>query len=92
MHLNTSEMINKKNKIIILTLSIFFISASLMSQTITVNGTVTDDLNQTLPGVNIVVKGTIQGTVTDMDGNFIVTAQRGDILIFKFISIHSNRI
>ncbi len=53
----------------------------------TVSGTVTDASNQqTLAGVNVIVKGTTTGTVTDIDGNYRLTVQ--DVpaeLTFSFI-------
>ncbi|MBT8270466.1 MAG: carboxypeptidase-like regulatory domain-containing protein, partial [Bacteroidia bacterium] len=36
----------------------------------TVTGTVKDDSGQPLPGANVIVLGTSQGTVTDFDGNY----------------------
>lgn len=35
-----------------------------------IQGKVFDDMGETVPGANIVVKGTVNGTTTDMDGNF----------------------
>ena len=40
-----------------------------------ISGTVTDQNNDVLPGVNIVIKGTTTGTTTDFDGNYTITAQ-----------------
>lgn len=37
---------------------------------IAINGTVRDMQREPLPGVNIVIKGTTSGTVTDVDGNY----------------------
>ncbi|MEM9674795.1 MAG: carboxypeptidase-like regulatory domain-containing protein, partial [Bacteroidota bacterium] len=39
-----------------------------------VSGTVTDEANEPLPGVNVLVKNTTVGTVTDIDGNYQLTA------------------
>ncbi|MDO1499023.1 carboxypeptidase-like regulatory domain-containing protein [Winogradskyella maritima] len=36
----------------------------------TISGTVRDDIDQPLPGANVLVKGTTIGTQTDFDGNF----------------------
>ena len=41
-------------------------------QTKSITGTVTDDTNQALPGASVIVKGTTIGTITDMDGKFIL--------------------
>src|SRR5690554_5668558 len=51
-------------------LILFCISAH--SQT-TVSGSVADDNNVPVPGANVIVAGTAQGTVTDFDGNFLLT-------------------
>lgn len=52
-----------------------------------VSGVVTYEDNEVLPGVNIVLKGTEIGTVTDIDGKFQfpVELSEGDVLIFSFI-------
>jgi iron complex outermembrane receptor protein len=42
----------------------------------TIQGTVTDvETNEPLPGVNVVIKGTVQGVVSDVDGKFSLTAK-----------------
>lgn len=41
------------------------------AQTVKVNGRVTDDLNEPMIGVSIVEKGTANGCITDIDGNYI---------------------
>lgn len=50
----------------------------------TVTGTVSD-ASGPLPGVNVLVKGTAVGTVTDFDGEFQINANTGDTLVFSFI-------
>ncbi|UCH15394.1 MAG: SusC/RagA family TonB-linked outer membrane protein, partial [Bacteroidales bacterium] len=72
----------------ILAMLIFILcNFALMSQEITVTGTVISALEeQPLAGVNIVVKGTLTGTVTDVSGNYEITAPSGDaILIFSYM-------
>lgn len=49
-----------------------------------VTGTVSD-ASGPLPGVNVLLKGTSTGTVTDFDGNFQINANNGDTLVFSFI-------
>lgn len=49
-----------------------------------INGTVSDGLKG-LPGVNISVKGTKQGTITDYNGKFNIQAQKDDIIVFQYI-------
>ncbi|MFT6998017.1 MAG: TonB-linked SusC/RagA family outer membrane protein [Cryomorphaceae bacterium] len=55
-----------------------------------VSGKVMDSgTKETLPGVNVVIKGTSNGTATDMDGNFSLEAQSSDSLIFSFLGYRS---
>jgi TonB-linked SusC/RagA family outer membrane protein len=61
------------------------ISAAAFGQAQVVTGKVTDEKGATLPGVNVVVKGTTTGTSTDAEGNFIIEASQSDVLVFSFI-------
>lgn len=56
-----------------------------------VKGTVVDDANFTLPGVNVMLKGTFIGTTTNIDGEFQFeqALKIGDILTFSFIGLES---
>jgi iron complex outermembrane receptor protein len=61
-------------------------SLVVFGQQVRVSGTVTDAADrQTLPGVNVVVKGTLTGTITGIDGEYTLMAKPGDILVFTFI-------
>lgn len=53
----------------------------------TVNGTVKDlEEDAGMPGVNVLVKGTAVGTVTDIDGNYSLTVPAGgDVLVFSSV-------
>jgi TonB-dependent starch-binding outer membrane protein SusC len=60
--------------------------SSLAFQELTVSGQVLDEAKAPLPGVNIVIKGTTNGTTTDADGKYSVKVAGGNaILIFSFI-------
>lgn len=53
---------------------------------ITVTGTVTDESGEPMPGVNVVVKGTTTGVVTDLDGRYSITVSGKDaVLMFSFM-------
>lgn len=55
-----------------------------------VSGTVVDQQNQPLPGVNVLVKGSTQGTTTDANGKYQVSVPNSDaILTFSFIGFTS---
>lgn len=52
---------------------------------ITLSGVVTDETGQPAIGANVMVKGTTQGTVTDMDGKYILRVKENDILQVTYI-------
>lgn len=51
----------------------------------TISGNVTDQNGLPLPGVSIVVVGTTNGTQTDFDGNYAITASEGQVLRFSYL-------
>ena len=57
-----------------------------------VSGTVTDEENNGIPGVSIIVKGTTIGTVTDVDGKYSLNAPEDGILVFSFVGYHTQEI
>lgn len=51
-----------------------------------ITGKVTDAAKQQpMAGVNVLVKGTVRGTVTDNDGNYAIAAEDREVLVFSFI-------
>lgn len=64
----------------------FLFSASVFAQT-TVTGKVVDSKNQPVPGVNIIVEGTTQGTISDFDGKFALTATQDPPFRIQFSSV-----
>ena len=55
------------------------------AQTIKVNGRVTDDLNEPMIGVSIFEKGTTNGVITDMDGNYSLSVKEGATIVYSYI-------
>jgi len=63
---------------------------TLIAQNMTVSGTVFDqETKQPLPGVAVYVDGSNVGAVTDFDGNFSITAEKGKTLVFTFIGMET---
>jgi TonB-linked SusC/RagA family outer membrane protein len=61
---------------------------SLRRKAVTISGRVISDTNEGIPGVNVVLKGTTTGAVTDMDGSYILSIPDGNengTLIFSYI-------
>lgn len=56
------------------------------------SGTVTDQQNQPLPGVTVVLKNTTMGTVTDMDGKFLLNVSKGAVITFSFIGYETREV
>lgn len=55
-----------------------------------IKGTVTAKADgEPTPGVNVLVKGTTNGTQTDFDGNYSINASKGDVLTFSFLGMTS---
>ena len=68
----------------ILTLFLALVVQISFAQQRTISGKVTDGTGP-LPGVSVVIKGTTNGTETDFDGKYSITASSGDILIFRYL-------
>ncbi len=59
----------------------------------TITGTVTDKTGATLPGVNVVVKGTSIGTVTDLNGKYTIKVPGPDAVVtFTYVGYQSQEI
>ncbi|MDD4399555.1 MAG: TonB-dependent receptor [Dysgonamonadaceae bacterium] len=66
----------------------------LPNEAITIKGKVIDEVhNETLPGVNVLVKNTNLGTITNIDGNYsIVVPSKESVLVFSFIGYETQEI
>ena len=59
----------------------------------TISGQVTSPVDGTpLPGVNVLIKGTSQGTITDIDGHYTISANDTDILVFSFVGFSNTEV
>ncbi|HEX5171672.1 MAG TPA: TonB-dependent receptor plug domain-containing protein, partial [Cyclobacteriaceae bacterium] len=67
------------------------LSASIYAQT-SITGTVREKDGTGLVGVNVVVKGTSNGTITDVEGRYTIVASPSDILVFSFVGYISQEI
>jgi len=89
-YLNQAALLKKMITIIFCVL--LFPLGSLGQET-TVKGKVVSSDNQPLPGVTIVVKGTSAGTISDVDGNYVLPNIPNDaILVFSFVGMYTQEI
>ncbi|MDH6308574.1 TonB-linked SusC/RagA family outer membrane protein [Dysgonomonas sp. PFB1-18] len=70
-------------------LACFFLAStvSIYAQTKTVSGLVTDVAKEPLIGVSVRIQGTTTGTVTDIDGQYSLSAKSGDVLEFSYVGM-----
>ncbi len=58
-----------------------------------ITGVVTDEQGNPLPGVNITIKGTTRGVITDVEGNYRIEVEGGDqVLVFSFVGYQKQEI
>ncbi|RAV98670.1 TonB-dependent receptor [Pseudochryseolinea flava] len=73
-------------KLSLAVLALLLSASVLTAQNRSVSGTVLDESGQPLPGVNVVVKGTTNGSVTDVEGKFSLSnVDDNTVLVFSFI-------
>lgn len=64
----------------------FGISVLVYGQKTTITGSVVDETDgSTLVGVSVIEKGTTNGTITDIDGNFSISVELGKTLVFTYV-------
>ena len=75
-----------------LTLFIALLVQISFAQERVITGVVSDNNGLPIPGVNVLVKGTKQGTQTDFDGKFSIKATPTQTLVFNFVGMKSQEI
>ena len=79
-------------KVTLLT-SFLFLCLTAYAQQRTIEGKVVDAETNPIPGVNVLVKGTTQGTITDIDGQYRLTAdEAAEALVFSFVGYQTQEV
>jgi len=73
--------------LLLVIMGVLFVFTNAYSQSKSISRTVKDGDGQSLPGVTVVVQGTSNGVITDVDGNFNIQASPADKLVFSFIGM-----
>lgn len=68
---------------------IMMVALPSFAQQRTVTGNVMDQSGEGIPGVTVLVRGSSQGTITDIDGAYSIDAESDDVLIFSFVGFTS---
>ena len=83
----------KRFLLLCLTAVLTLASAAAWAQERTVSGRITSaEDNSPIPGVNVVVKGTTTGTVSDSNGAFTISAPADGTLVFTFIGLTTQEV
>lgn len=88
----TRKLTNLLTRGVLAVMLVSFSLASAMAQDRTVSGTITDDNGEGLPGVNVIIKGTSTGTVTDLNGGYQLSIPEGATLVFSSIGFATQEI
>ncbi len=85
MHKKFQQVKQNEMKKVLLFVLFLFVVFPLMAQN-SIEGVVySKSTKETLPGVSVVVKGTLNGTVTDLDGKFRLQVKPTDTLVFSYV-------
>ena len=79
-------------KLYLFLLGVLLCSQGIFAQTVRVTGTVTDKGGVTIPGVSVLVKNAQMGTVTGLDGDFVIEVPSKGVLVFSYIGFASREV
>ncbi|MEX0595929.1 MAG: carboxypeptidase-like regulatory domain-containing protein, partial [Candidatus Paceibacterota bacterium] len=78
---------------ILMGMFILLLSSKAMAQQHGVSGVVTDAVTgESLPGVNILVQGTSQGTTTNFDGEYQINTEPDAVLVFSYVGYETTEV
>jgi len=76
----------------LLSILLFTFTLTVNAQDSTITGTVSSVDGENLPGVNVLVKGSSQGTITSVDGTYRIQASDNATLVFSFVGYHTKEV
>ncbi len=59
---------------------------------INVSGTILDEYDKPFPGVSVLVKGTTNGTQTDINGNYSIVVNMGEVLMYSYVGYSKSEV
>jgi TonB-linked SusC/RagA family outer membrane protein len=73
-------------------LALFFVGIGLAVAQTQVRGTVVDEAGEPMVGATVQIKGTAQGTITDVDGTFMISAPSDGILVISYVGMETQEV
>ena len=73
-------------------LLVLLVSTTVSAQKQNFSGTVVDATGEPVIGASVVQKGTSNGTITDMDGRYTISADAGSRLVISFVGYNSQEV
>ena len=86
------SILSKKTQLLWYFLFLLMAPVTLFAQKRQITGTVFDETGKSIPGVTVMVTGTTQGTATNLDGQYSIEVQSGDILRFSYIGYKTQEV
>lgn len=83
--MKTALLSKKIGMIVMLAIAFLFCTNTAMAQTTYYGEVIDAESGQTLPGANVVIKGSTVGTLTDIKGSFSISANKGDVLVISYV-------
>ncbi|MCW3785782.1 SusC/RagA family TonB-linked outer membrane protein [Plebeiibacterium sediminum] len=75
------------------TMILFLCSTFIWAQEMAITGKVTSaEDGAPIPGVSVIVEGTTNGTITSIDGDYSLKVNQGEVLIFSFIGMETQKV
>lgn len=71
----------------LITVMYMLTAVSVSAQQKTVSGTVTDEQGEPVMGAAVIIKNTTEATMTDYDGKYAISVEKGEILLFSFLGM-----
>jgi len=73
-------------------IALMLLNVALYGQELRVSGKVSGNTGEALPGVNVIEKGSVNGTITDPSGSYSILVSQNATLVFSFIGFESQEI
>ena len=92
-NLQSRTKVRLLQSLLLISLSLFFLAHSAYAQGgFAVKGVVVDKTGFPLPGANVMEKGTSNGTITDLDGNFSIKVDGKKTLVISYIGMKTQEV